>query len=70
MVQIYWQGRQKLLLKGKSSFLCFLLVVCLVQSQTKGGKSQKSFKTQVQREEMDDNNADILAMEAKTVAER
>ena len=50
-----------------------ILVFCsffCVESQSKGGKSQKSSKTQVQREETDDNGADILAREAKTIAER
>ena len=50
-------------------FLVFCSFFC-VESQSKGGKSQKSSKTQVQREETDDNGADILAREAKTIAER
>ena len=38
--------------------------------QSKGGKSQKSSKTQVQQEEMDDDGADILGREVKTISER
>ena len=64
MLLIYWQWRQKLLLKGRSFFLCFLLIVLCGVSQSRGNKSQKSSKTQVQRVEMDDSAADILAREA------